>query len=360
MSEMTEDYRRRVASALRYAESRKEEGATSHKKEEDLALPEVDDTIPDGYIAMSSAFGVRVPKNVRDIAVKVYSDDAWPERVRMFIPEPIEGYIWPTKELSMFLVGLMHNDRVLLHGEAGTGKSSLAEQVCARLRIPFMRVNCREDMESSALFGSITVEDGSIGWVPGPAEELGRCGGVLQVDEISAAPPGINMAMQWMLEDRGKIFLADKPGKPEDKMVSPVDTFRIVATDNTRLQGDTSGGFAGTQVQNSAMLDRFTNVIQMDYPPKKDEEKMLTARTDVPKDLAKRIVQVAGLIRAAFREGSVNYPLSPRGTLEWARKACQIGDVQLAFHSVYFNKLIDDDRRVVESLYNRVFPESTK
>jgi cobaltochelatase CobS len=306
---------------------------------------------------MSEVFGV-TPKG-RDIPVRVRSSDEWAEHLRMFIPRPIKGYIWPVEELAMFLLGVENRDKILLHGEAGTGKSSLPEQVCAVLNIPFMRINCREDMESSAVFGSIHVENGSISWIPGPAEELARNGGMLQIDEISAAPPGVNMAMQWMLEDNGKVFLADKPGKPADKFVDPVESFNIVATDNTRLQGDVSGAYAGTQVQNSAMLDRFTNVIEMDYPDKRAEEQMITGRVPaIEKKLASKMVQVAGHIRAGFKSGSIQYPLSPRGCLEWAKKITQTGDIDLAFKHVYFKKLIEDDRKQVESYYQRVFADS--
>lgn len=354
----SEMYKKKLALAMQQ-KSKSAERLSPERKQQEISelVPKPSQDIPDGYTTMSSLFGVK-PENV-DVPVRVREDEEWAEHLRMFIPKEIPGYIFRVSELELFLLAFEHKDKTLLHGEAGTGKSSLPEQVCAKLRVPFMRVNCREDMESSALFGSIHVQDGTIGWIPGPAEELARHGGLLQIDEISAAPPGVNMAMQWMLEENGKVFLADKPGKPEDKFVEPVDEFRIVATDNTRLQGDTSGMYAGTQVQNTAMLDRFTSVIEMDYPDKKAEEQMIVGRVpDIPKELAKKMVQVAGHIRAAFKSGSIQYPLSPRSNIEWARKICQVGDIEIAFKQVYFKKLNDDDRKQVESYYQRVFPKS--
>lgn len=351
-------YKRMLAGALQQAGKSEERNSPEKRKEEIQSLvPEVSTEIPEGYRAMSEVFGV-TPKG-RDIPVRIREDSEWADHLKMFVPDKIEGYIWPVEELAMLLLGIEYKDKTLLHGEAGTGKSSLPEQICAYLNIPFMRVNCREDMESSALFGSIHVEDGTIGWIPGPAEELARNGGMLQIDEISAAPPGVNMAMQWMLEDNGKVFLADKPGKPEEKFVNPVDEFHIVATDNTRLQGDTSGAYAGTQVQNSAMLDRFTNVIEMDYPDRKAEEAMIVGRVPgINAELAKKMVQVAGHIRAAFKSGSIQYPLSPRGNIEWGKKVLQLGDIEMAFKNVYHAKLIEDDRRQVEGYYQRVFVDA--
>lgn len=356
----SDDIRKAMAQALKHAGDISANRATSEAAEakpkvEDL-VPPVDRSVPEGYDVMSNVFGIK--SITVDVPIKVYSPEDWPEHIRMFIPSKIEGYIWPVAELESFLLGVSHRDRILLHGEAGTGKSSLGEQVCAYLNIPFMRVNCREDMESSALFGSVHVEDGTIGWIPGPAEELARNGGMLQIDEISAAPPGVNMAMQWMLEDNGKVFLADKPCKPAEKFVKPVDNFHIVATDNTRLQGDVTGTFAGTQVQNSAMLDRFNNVIEISYPPRKAEEQMIMQRVPgIPKELAKKMIQVAGHVRAGFTEGSVQYPLSPRGNIEWAKKIVQTGDIGKAFKMVYFAKLNEDDRKQVEGYFGRVFPD---
>lgn len=351
-----EKYRAVLAEAVKNNRNRSKK-TKDPQVELNSLLPEVDNTIPDGMIAMSDKFGVE--PTGRDVPVKVYEDEDWPEHIRMFIPKPIEGYVWDVEALTLTLLGLEARDRILYTGVAGTGKSTIVEQVCAKLRIPFMRVNCREDMESSAIFGSIHVENGTLGWIPGPAEELGRHGGVLQIDEIASSPPGINMSMQWMLEDNGKIFLADKPGTPEEKIVDPCDRFWIVATDNTRLQGDTSGSFAGTQVQNFAMLDRFSNVIEMDYPDRKLEIKMIQNRVpEIKKELAEKMVQVAGHIRAAYKEGSIQYPLSPRGNLLWGWKIVQTGSIETAFRHVYFMKLIDDDRRQVAEYYSRIFPDA--
>jgi len=353
------EYKKAMKDSIARAEQMRKKQEASRPKEEDM-LPEVDSAVPEGYETLSSVFGIKLEEGERDIPVRVFSEEDWPDHLRSFIPKPIKGYIYEKESLVLFALGIHCNDRTLIHGEAGTGKSSIARQFCALTNMPFMRVNCREDMESSALFGSIHVENGTFGWLPGPAEELGRNGGVLQVDELACAPPGMNMSMQWMLERDGKIWLADKPGRPSDKLVTPDSWFRIVATDNTRLQGDISGAYAGTQVQNFAMLDRFNNVIEMDYPDPSREQAMLLGQVEgMTAELARRLVTVAGHVRAGFKEGVIQYALSPRTVLEWGQKAIVLGSITMAFKHVYWLKLEEDDRRQVEGYYKRVFKDAS-
>lgn len=309
----------------------------------------------DGEKLFSEVFGFAPPSKI-DHAVRVFGVEDWHESIRCHIPRKDPDYIWPKRQLEWFVVGLMQNDRQLLHGPKGTGKSTLPEQVCAHLNIPYLRVNGRGDMESNALFGSITVVDGSFVWTPGPAEELGRHGGLLQVDEISAIPASINMAMQWMLEKPGKIFLADKPGSSEDKMLDQHEWFRIVATDNTQLQGDTTGRYAGTAVQNEALIDRLSNVIELDYLGRSHERKIIEAKCpDLDSKIVEQMLDLAGLIRAGIKQGSVDFGLSIRTMISWGEKAAYWNDVGLGLKLSFYNKLIDEDKEFVNEAAHKVF-----
>ena len=308
-----------------------------------------------GWKHFSEVFGFAPPSGI-DHAVRVFEAKDWDDEVRSFIPAIDDGYKWLHSETEMAVVGLMQKDRILLTGPKGSGKSTLTEQICARLNIPFMRVNCRQDMESSAIFGTPTVESGSIGWIPGPAEILARSGGVLQVDEISAAPAGINMAMQWMLERNGKVFVPDKPSSVGDRMIEPCDWFRVVATDNTVLQGDATGEYAGTFVQNTALLDRFSMALVLDYPDSDHEFSIIRGKVKGIKDAEiKKLLRVAVKVREAYVKGDVEFTMSPRTTLEWAEKIAYWNDPVLALSMVFFNKLTEDDRRLVNNIVHRVY-----
>jgi len=308
-----------------------------------------------GWKHFSEVFGFSPPSGI-DHAVRVFAVSDWDEQVRPFIPAMDEGYKWLQSETEMAVVGLMQKDRILLTGPKGSGKSTLTEQICARLNIPFMRVNCRQDMESSAIFGTPTVESGSIGWIPGPAEILARSGGVLQVDEISAAPAGINMAMQWMLERNGKVFVPDKPSSVGDRMIEPCDWFRVVATDNTVLQGDATGEYAGTFVQNTALLDRFSMALVLDYPDVEHEFGIIRGKVKgIKAPEIRKLLKVAVKVREAYVKGDIEFTMSPRTTLEWAEKIAYWDDPVLSLSMVFFNKLTEDDRRLVNNIVHRVY-----
>lgn len=307
-----------------------------------------------GWVTYSSLF--KKSHTGQEHSVRQFKKTDWPKELRMHIPEVDEHYVFPKKATEQFVVGLMQGDKTFIQGPKGSGKSSLPQQVCALLKIPFVRVNCREDMESSAIFGSIDIQDGSMVWHPGPAEELGISGGLLQIDEIAAAPAGINLAMQWMLEEAGKIYLADKPGDSDAKLIEPNQWFRIVATDNTQLQGDTTGNYGGTQVQNEAMLDRFQTTIKLDYLERVHETKIIKAKcTGITNAHIKDMLEFASLIRVAYNEGKIQFTMSPRTLINWGRKVVYWNDPIMALELSFFDKLVDDDRKLVNELCQKVF-----
>ena len=314
---------------------------------------------PPGTKKFSDVFGFVPPSGI-DHAVPEYTESDWHPEVVALIPKINGAFVYPQVETELAVVGITGGDRVLAVGPTGSGKSTLFQQICARLKLPFTRVNCREDMESSAIFGTIKVEKGSMLWHDGPAALHARHGGILCVDEISAAPAGINMAMQSMLEDGGVVYLADKPGDSTERTIHPVRTFGVVATDNTELQGDTTGKYAGTNAQNMAMLDRFGTVVKLGYLSQSHEIEVLKNQVEGIEDGdATRMVRFAGLVREAFEKGTVQYTMSPRTLISWGRKTRTFhGDIKLAFRMSFFNKLIESDQKIIAECYHKIFLEN--
>ncbi len=311
----------------------------------------------DGELKFSEVFGFMPPSGI-DHAVRRFKAEDWNERVRQFIPVIDAGYIFPKQETEEAVVALMQGDNTLVYGPKGSGKSDLGQQLAARMVIPWIRINGRADMESSAIFGGVTVQEGSMHWVPGPAEELGTFGGLLQLDEPSAVPAGINMACQWMLEskDKRRIYLADKPATSGEKYIVPHDWFRVIATDNTQLQGDTTGRYAGTQPQNEAMLDRFGTVIKLDYMKKEVEiEAMLSRVPGLDKKEANRMVDFANHVRNDYDKGNIGFNMSLRGLISWSQKAVYWKDIKRSARLVFLNKLVESDRKVVEEVFFKMF-----
>jgi len=309
--------------------------------------------IGDGEKAFSDMFGFVPPSGI-DHAVRQFGDEDWPEEVRMYIPERDDTYIWPPSETEAAVVGLMSNDRCIAIGPKGSGKTTLWQQICARMRMPWIRVNCREDMESSMFFGTPRLGNGDLGWIDGPLPLLGKHGGVLCCDEISATPAGITMALMSPLEPNGPIYVADKPVE-SDRYIKPTEWFRIVATDNTELQGDTTGRYAGTNVQNEALIDRFTTSIKLGYLSREHEKAVIKSHVDnIPEDWCEQMLDLASLVRRAYDNGQVNFTMSPRGLVNWAKKVVYWGDIAQAFRLAFGNKLTEDDGKQINEMFMKV------
>lgn len=342
---------------LNRAKQAKESGAGKGgtvKPEPKLESTYKEPVIGEGTKAYSEVFGES--STGREYAVPVYSDSHWPDWAQTYIPDPLVGYVFPKEQTEELVTGLfVTNKRAqLLYGPKGSGKSSLTEQVCAMLRIPFFRVNMSQDAESGRVFGTVDVQEGSMGWIPGAAEMAATCadGAILQVDEVSACPPGVNLSMQWMLESGGKLFLSDKPNNVEkygERQINPGPGFRVVCTDNTQLQGDTTGKYRGTNVQNEAFLDRMQAAIYLGYLSREHEEQVITGRCpDVPKNIVGQMLQVASMVRSSYDSGEMQYTMSPRGLIEWAHETMFWGDLRRGFKTTFFSKLVDEDQEIAK------------
>lgn len=307
----------------------------------------------DGELAFTEVFGVKPPSGI-DHAVRVFMPGDWHESVRCFIPKVDNTYVFPPSETEAAVVAVMSNDRGLTIGPKGSGKTTLWQQICARMCIPWMRVNCRLDMESSMFFGTPSLGGGSLGWVDGPLPLLGKHGGMLTCDEISATPAGIAMALMSPLEPNGVIFVADKP-VDTDRYITPHPWFRITATDNTALQGDTTGRYAGTNVQNEALIDRFSTAVRLNYLSKEHEKAVIHSHVpNIPDDWCDHMLEVANIVRRAYDQGNMNFTMSPRGLVNWAKKVMYWGDLAKSFQLAFGNKLTEDDHKQMVEIFNKV------
>lgn len=292
-----------------------------------------------------------------DFGVTVFVEHKWDDRIGSFIPEIDENYVIDKQLSADILMAWELHEKVLCYGPTGAGKSSLIEQLCARTGRPFVRVNCTGDMDSSMIFGQLTAKDGSTIWVDGAVTEAVKYGAVFAWDEWDVTPPEISMGLQWLLEDNGKLFLKEMPGSTKDKQIVPHEHFRIVAIGNTQGQGDETGAHAGTNVQNSATLDRFGTAVFVDYLHPLIEEKMLTNKwpETISGKAAKELVKLANLIRQGYKANQFNLTISPRSLFSICRKVSSGCTLKKAFALVYLNKLNDTQRKVADELFGKVY-----
>lgn len=308
----------------------------------------------------SQLWNRKPPKSFPDFAVKcgVYDPDEFAEEVRGYIPEDEPEYVASPMPTVMFTIAMNNNQRVLVFGPKGSGKSTMPKVYAARTNQPFFRIPCRKDMEASDLFGSVTVRNKSLEFNDGPITLAARYGGIVCLDEVSVLQAGAALSLQWVLENNGKVMLPDHPSKdPMDKLVTPHPAFRVVLTDNTALAGDYTGHYVGTNVQNEAFRDRLSKIIKLEYMTTRDEVRMVSNHVPgVDATMLGDMVRFANEVRSAYEKGNLeNATISPRTLIQWAKDGLEFGNFGLAFRYTYMNGLSPDDETVVAGLYHKVF-----
>lgn len=232
-----------------------------------------------------------------------------------FVPDFDEDYHFDAEALEDLAVCIIERRPAFLWGPAGCGKTSLVFQLAALLNQPVIRASLDADTRKADLVGEKTLtidpESGQsiVTWEDGPLTTAVRRGWWFVGDEYTAQPPGIGFVFQALAEG-GAMTL------PSGEVAPPHDAFRLFATDNTNGRGDGTGLYAGTHAMNEANLDRFA-MIQCGYLSPATEEAVLVAKTQLPAVWAKRLVEIATLIRAGFDKAEVYCTLSTRQLLAW-------------------------------------------
>ena len=199
---------------------------------------------------------------------------------------------------------------VYITGPTGNGKSTMIEQICAKRKIPLIRVNLNATDDEDKLVASKTLIDGNVVVEDGPIIVAMRKGVPILIDEIDAGSANLLMCLQGILE--GKPYYI----KAKNEIVYPAQGFNIFATANTKGKGSDDGRYIGTNVLNEAFLERFAVVFEQDYPSAKIETKIVTnlmSKYDcLDGEFAGTLVKWADAIRRTFEDGGVDEVITTR------------------------------------------------
>ena len=242
--------------------------------------------------------------------------------------EPAQNPYVPTQKPYVFrkdhlrdvlaFLGSPNGDGLYLTGPTGSGKTSLLEQVAARLHWGVHAVTGHGRMELNDLLGQyMLVDGGSMKWIDGPLTLAVRLGHVLLINEIDAVDPAELIGLNEIVE--GKPLTIPQTGL----VIAPHPKFRLVATGNSAGAGDQSGLYQGVLRQNLAFLDRF-RLMEVGYPDPEDEMKLLSdVVPNMPETVRESMIKVANQIRKVFIGGAdgggmLSVTLSTRGLVRWA------------------------------------------
>lgn len=208
-------------------------------------------------------------------------------------------------------------DGLYLTGPTGSGKTSLLEQVAARLQWGVHTVTGHGRLELNDLLGQyMLTEQGGMQWIDGPLTLAVRLGHILLLNEIDAMDPAELIGLNEIIE--GKPLTIPQTGE----VIAPHLKFRLVATGNSAGGGDASGLYQGVLRQNLAFLDRF-RLMEVGYPEPDEEMRLLeSVAPNMPKPMMENMIRVANEIRKVFIGGDggslLSVTLSTRGLLRWA------------------------------------------
>ena len=145
---------------------------------------------------------------------------------------------------------------LLCSGEKGTGKNVFIETLAYVYQRPLYSISINRETDKYDLMGSKTIDveenpDGTskntVKFSPEILLEAMEIGGILNIDEINFADPGVTGLLHSIGDERRAIEV------PGYKYVKADDNFIIMATMNNNYQG--------TNQLNEALQDRFVDII---------------------------------------------------------------------------------------------------
>jgi MoxR-like ATPase len=271
-------------------------------------------------------------KSTQEITQQVQELGRWITPLREQVGHVVVGQKYLVDRL---LLGLLANGHVLLEGVPGLAKTLTVKTMAAAIHTGFQRIQFTPDLLPADLIGTLIYNprDGDFTTKFGPIFS-----NLILADEINRAPAKVQSALLEAMQER-QVTIGEK--------TYPLsDPFLVLATENPLEQ-------EGTYQLPEAQLDRFMFKLNIGYPRKSEERRILdlmatsspdlsvTAVVDPQQIIAARevvnsiyiddrvkdyIVDIVWATRdpAAYRlqlEGLVRYGASPRATIYLALAA---------------------------------------
>jgi MoxR-like ATPase len=177
-----------------------------------------------------------------------------------------KGYIGQEDVINRILLTVAAGGNILLEGVPGLGKSLLVEQLGRVVEnTEFNRIQFTPDKLPSDIVGVEAYNDDKGFYV----EKGPIFANFILADEINRAPPKVQSAMLEAMQEH-KVSIGDETFHlPEP--------FFTMATQNPVEQG-------GTYPLPEAQIDRFLFKIYLDYPKKKNEQKIIDMNANIMDD----------------------------------------------------------------------------
>ncbi|WP_372441624.1 AAA family ATPase, partial [Azospirillum argentinense] len=182
--------------------------------------------------------------------------------------------------IDLTLITLLAGGHVLLIGVPGLAKTRLVETLGTVLGLAEKRIQCTPDLMPADILGSEVLEENEQGrrsfrFIPGPVFSQ-----LLMADEINRASPRTQSALLQAMQERRVSVAGHYHALPQP--------FHVLATQNPLEQ-------EGTYPLPEAQLDRFLMQIDVDYPDRDAERRMMIATTGSLDEQAVTVLSPADL-----------------------------------------------------------------
>lgn len=199
-------------------------------------------------------------------------------------------YLETGNEITLFEAAYDARLPVILKGPTGCGKTRYIEYMAYRLGRPIITVACHEDLFASDLIGRFLLKNDETVWVDGPLTTAVRQGAICYLDEIVEARKDTTVVIHPLTDDR-RILHIDKKGE----ILPAHPDFVLVISYNPGYQSILKDLKQSTR-------QRFVS-LAFDYPNPEKEAEIVSHEGDVDKNIAVRLVSLAGKIRNLREHG---------------------------------------------------------
>jgi cobaltochelatase CobS len=261
-------------------------------------------------------------------------------------------HVWTEKVLRHFLLADLNGDNVWLGGEKATGKSTSVEQFCARTGRAFKRINFTKQTQLEDFIGTTGYDPvkgtyfESKDFLTGFAHPS-TC---ILLDEPSNLDPAILAILNGFLEPNSAVSYGNAVRRRANGVL-------VFCADNTLGNGDDSGRYAGTKAMNSALIDRFSQVVRMDYLPIKDEIDAVMRHTGCTKELATHVLKAVRVARAKVQTADIVEAPSIRSVVAFI-KSLKVLPVRDAWEVAVANRQPSESATALDAIFTATIDQT--
>ena len=235
-------------------------------------------------------------------------------------------------EVAVFEHAYANRLPLMLKGPTGCGKTRFVQYMAARLGQPLYTVACHDDLTAADLVGRHLIGEAGTFWCDGPLTRAVREGAICYLDEVVEARKDTTVVLHPLTDDR-RILPLERTG---ETLHAPPE-FMLVVSYNPGYQNLLKGMKPSTR-------QRFV-ALSFDFPSPELETEVLIGEAGVDAALARRLVGLAGALRA-LKDHDLEEAASTR-LLVYAAILVRSGlDLREACHAALVEPLTDDTETI--------------